>query len=160
MTKFEDQKQVISAVCTSIFFPLCAHAPSGIVQYSAVHWDRSSQSRKFNAHCVHSRPDAIASHAFQSAFYKRKAFPSVAETGAGIGNTAVLNKINFGDMPAGSEDLMNKMYHSRNIKMAEKSRKLIDSGKKCFVVVGFGHLIGEKSVIDLLEKSGLQIEQM
>jgi uncharacterized protein YbaP (TraB family) len=76
------------------------------------------------------------------------------------GNTDAMRQIVFGNAPAGSEELLNKFFYARNIKMVEKIKQFMKSEKKCFVIIGSGHLIGERSIIDLLEKSGMKVEQM
>ena len=56
------------------------------------------------------------------------------------------------------EDIYQKIFFDRNIKMAKKIEKFTKEGKDdYFVVVGAGHLIGDKSIIDLLKKSGHEV---
>ena len=50
------------------------------------------------------------------------------------------------------EVLFERMFYDRNMTMASGVRGFLDTGSgKYFVVVGAGHLIGERSVIDLLD---------
>lgn len=52
------------------------------------------------------------------------------------------------------------LFYQRNREMAENIDKLSQRYKTLFVVVGAGHLVGSKSVTELLEKSGFNIEQI
>ncbi|WP_255463366.1 TraB/GumN family protein [Microbulbifer sp. YPW1] len=52
------------------------------------------------------------------------------------------------------------LFYQRNREMAENIDKLSQRYKTLFVVVGAGHLVGSKSVTELLEKSGFSIEQI
>jgi uncharacterized protein YbaP (TraB family) len=76
------------------------------------------------------------------------------------GNTDAINKITIESVPAGSEELLNQLIYSRNEKMATRIKDLIGKKQKHFIVIGSAHLVGERSVIKLLEKSGLKVEQM
>lgn len=58
------------------------------------------------------------------------------------------------------EPLLELLFYQRNRAMAERIRELSGEHKKLFVVVGAGHLVGEKSVTELLEKSGFSISQI
>lgn len=56
------------------------------------------------------------------------------------------------------EALQELMFYKRNEDMAEGITELIENGEGSYlVVVGSGHLLGEGSVIDLLEDAGYQI---
>jgi uncharacterized protein YbaP (TraB family) len=44
--------------------------------------------------------------------------------------------------------------------MVNKINQMMKEDKKLFVVVGAGHLAGEKSVVDLLKKQGLEVQQI
>ena len=48
----------------------------------------------------------------------------------------------------------------RNEGMVTKINDMMKAGEKLFVVVGAGHLAGEKSVVDLLKKQGLEVTQI
>lgn len=60
----------------------------------------------------------------------------------------------------GSKRLMKMLMDDRNEGMAEKIQSMMATGKKLMVVVGAGHLAGEKSVVDLLKKRGLTVTQV
>ena len=56
--------------------------------------------------------------------------------------------------------MMKMLMDDRNEGMVTKINSMMTSGKKLFVVVGAGHLAGEKSVVDLLKKQGLEVKQI
>lgn len=60
----------------------------------------------------------------------------------------------------GSKRLMKMLMDDRNEGMVSKINQMMKEGKKLFVVVGAGHLAGEKSVVDLLKKQGLEVQQI
>jgi uncharacterized protein YbaP (TraB family) len=60
----------------------------------------------------------------------------------------------------GSKKLHVKMFDDRNEGMAMKIKAMMEQGKKTFIVVGAGHLAGDKSIVDLLQKQGLQVTQI
>jgi uncharacterized protein YbaP (TraB family) len=61
---------------------------------------------------------------------------------------------------AASKKMMKMLMDDRNEGMVTKINSMMTSGKKLFVVVGAGHLAGEKSVVDLLKKQGLEVKQI
>lgn len=60
----------------------------------------------------------------------------------------------------GSRKMMKLLMDDRNVLMAKKVSDLMASGKKLFVVVGAGHLAGEKSVVELLQKQGMTVTRI
>ncbi len=52
-----------------------------------------------------------------------------------------------------------KLFDDRNIKMAEKIKGFLKTGNTYFVVVGAGHLVGKKGVIQLLKTEGIKVGQ-
>ena len=60
----------------------------------------------------------------------------------------------------GSKKLHVKLFDDRNEGMAIKIKAMMEQGKKTFIVVGAGHLAGDKSIVDLLQKQGLQVTQI
>ena len=60
----------------------------------------------------------------------------------------------------GSKKLMKLLLDDRNQGMAKKILGLLEEGKKLFIVVGAGHLSGANSIIELLEKQGLEVKQI
>jgi len=53
-----------------------------------------------------------------------------------------------------------KMFFDRNKKMAMKIKKFLETEQTYFVVVGSGHLIGEKGIIHLLKEEGYSVNQL
>ncbi|MFD1216329.1 TraB/GumN family protein [Microbulbifer celer] len=56
--------------------------------------------------------------------------------------------------------LYDKLFFQRNREMAQKILQLSQSHSSLFVVVGAGHLVGTRSIIDLLQKEGFRIKQL
>jgi uncharacterized protein len=59
-----------------------------------------------------------------------------------------------------TDDIYEKLFFSRNRKMTEKIKKYLTGDEVYFVVVGSGHLIGEKGIVDLLKKAGYQVTRL
>jgi hypothetical protein len=78
------------------------------------------------------------------------------------GDAAGLAKLFTGatNKDAGTKKLMKLLLDDRNVAMAEKISRLLVDGNKIFVVVGAGHLTGPNSIIDLLQKQGMQVQQL
>ena len=53
-----------------------------------------------------------------------------------------------------------RLIQERNLHMADKIEKLLELHKTCFVMVGSGHLVGEESIVSLLESKGHTVEQL
>ena len=53
-----------------------------------------------------------------------------------------------------------KLLDDRNERWIEPLEKILNGDKAVMVVVGAGHLAGENSVVELLEKKGWKIEQL
>jgi uncharacterized protein YbaP (TraB family) len=51
------------------------------------------------------------------------------------------------------------LFFQRNGKMAAKIEEYLKEGGEFFVVVGAGHLVGEKGIVELLRKKGFSVEQ-
>ncbi len=51
------------------------------------------------------------------------------------------------------------LFYQRNGPMADSVQQCVKEHKVCFVVVGAGHLVGERSVIEALEKKGFNVRQ-
>ena len=58
------------------------------------------------------------------------------------------------------EPIMKKLFDDRNVKMLSKIEKYLKSDRSHFVVVGAGHMVGEKGLVQLLRDKGLKVEQM
>jgi hypothetical protein len=55
--------------------------------------------------------------------------------------------------------LNEKLLYSRNREMASRIENLLRAKETAFVIVGAGHLVGEKGIIALLRQKGYSIEQ-
>jgi uncharacterized protein YbaP (TraB family) len=58
------------------------------------------------------------------------------------------------------QGLVERVLFARNEAWIPRIEQLLQSGKTYLVVVGAAHVVGHRSVIDLLEKKGYTIEQM
>lgn len=76
------------------------------------------------------------------------------------GNRKELEKAISEEDVEGLDDYNNKILYERNIGMSEKLDKYFGEGKKVFCTVGLAHIIGEKSVIELLESKGYNVKQI
>lgn len=56
--------------------------------------------------------------------------------------------------------LYDALFFQRNRTMAASIQKMSKNHSALFVIVGAGHLVGEKSVTDLLQKQGFEISQI
>jgi len=61
---------------------------------------------------------------------------------------------------SGAKGIYKTMITDRNIHMANKIKQEFDAKKSLFVVVGAGHIVGEKGLVDLLKKDGYQLTQI
>jgi uncharacterized protein YbaP (TraB family) len=52
-----------------------------------------------------------------------------------------------------------KLIYERNNTMASRLEGFLKTGDRYFVVVGAGHLVGKKGIIELLKKKGYSVEQ-
>lgn len=79
------------------------------------------------------------------------------------GDEKRLNTILFDDMLAQHPSylpLYNELFFKRNRAMAKKIEGYLKTDKSYFVVVGAGHLIGDKSVVALLNRNGYKAERL
>jgi uncharacterized protein YbaP (TraB family) len=59
-----------------------------------------------------------------------------------------------------SDKLDEKVYKSRNVKMAERIAEFLSEDRNVFVVVGAAHLVlDEDNVVDLLRRRGLTVQR-
>lgn len=77
------------------------------------------------------------------------------------GDLKTLQKILFEDLDSNVLDnvmeIYEKFFFERNRKMADKIKTYLQKEGDYFVVVGAGHLVGDRSVVDLLQAEGYQI---
>ncbi len=59
----------------------------------------------------------------------------------------------------GQAPLYEAMFFSRNPGMAAALRDCMESGQRCFMVVGAGHLVGERGVLAVLRAAGYRVTQ-
>jgi len=78
------------------------------------------------------------------------------------GDVSAIDKQFVDDMKKSAENRkLNKvMITDRNAAMAKGVDAMVRGGCNCFVVVGAGHLGGEKGIIKLLQGKGYEVEQM
>ena len=57
-------------------------------------------------------------------------------------------------------DLYERLYFQRNIKMTRSIKSYLKQKGKYFVVVGAGHLIGDKGIVQLLKNAGYRITRL
>ncbi len=53
-----------------------------------------------------------------------------------------------------------RLIEDRNVRMAERVEDYLKGKEQCFVVVGSGHLIGDKGVVKLLQDKKYKVERM
>lgn len=78
------------------------------------------------------------------------------------GDIAGMEKIIFKAMLEypGLSLLYEKLFYERNITMASKIEGFLKAGGNYFVVVGSGHMLGEKGILKLLERKGYMAKQL
>ena len=52
------------------------------------------------------------------------------------------------------------LIDDRNKNMASKIEDFLKTKETYFVIVGAGHLVGEKGIVEILKKKGYQVDQM
>ena len=55
--------------------------------------------------------------------------------------------------------MMRKLIDDRNVKMVSKIEEYLKTGQTYFVVVGAGHLVGSKGIVNLLKEKGYPVQQ-
>lgn len=78
------------------------------------------------------------------------------------GDTRSLEEIMFAELSGHPEfePVYEKMFFERNKNMASRIEGFLKSGETHFVIVGAGHLVGEKGIVRLLEQKGYGVEQL
>ena len=79
------------------------------------------------------------------------------------GDVKFLEKALFADVLNEDKRLIeiyNKTLFERNDAMVEKIKGFLKTNKIYFVIVGAGHLIGEKGIVQLLQKDGYAVKQL
>ncbi len=73
---------------------------------------------------------------------------------------AVASLISSDEQEAGMSPVYDKVLYDRNRKMADKVEGLLRKGQTAFVVVGAGHLVGEKGIVEILRERGYRVDQL
>ncbi|MFZ6741875.1 TraB/GumN family protein [Undibacterium sp. JH2W] len=125
------------------------------------------ESTAFQASVLGSLPDEDADAMLAQTLEGLKSGDTLRETAGMIsawksGDVEGLAKIlqDAANKDAGSKKLMKLLLDDRNQGMTKKILDLQEQGKKLFIVVGAGHLSGANSIIELLEKQGLEVKQI
>jgi len=56
--------------------------------------------------------------------------------------------------------IYDKLFYQRNLKMTDKIEGFLKKDKSHFVIIGAGHLIGKKGIIQLLKDRGHNPQQL
>ena len=79
------------------------------------------------------------------------------------GDEKQMNKLLFedalNDFPAFAE-IYDSLFYQRNYQMSNKIEQMLRRGGSYFVVVGSGHLIGEKGIVNALKEKGYKIKRL
>jgi hypothetical protein len=65
-----------------------------------------------------------------------------------------------GDLPPALRGMKQRIFDSRNVKMADRITTILRSGAPSFVAIGAGHLVGSGSVVDLLRARGFTVREL
>ncbi len=78
------------------------------------------------------------------------------------GNTKSFEKMYFEEIYKADKykDLVNIIFFKRNKEMATKIDEFLKQKEKCFIIIGAGHLIGKKGVLNLLKQKGYKVKQL
>lgn len=60
---------------------------------------------------------------------------------------------------SGPKSLMKKLLDDRNVTMAQRVEQYLKGKDQSFVVVGAGHIVGDKGIVKLLEAKGYHVER-
>jgi len=75
------------------------------------------------------------------------------------GDTTSLEKL-VREEESGPKALMKKLLDDRNVTMTQRVEQYLKGKEPSFVVVGAGHIIGEKGIVKLLQAKGYHVEQV
>ena len=56
--------------------------------------------------------------------------------------------------------LFRKLFDERNAKMTLRIEEFLNSNESYFVIVGAGHLIGDRGIVEILKRKGFVVEQL
>ncbi|MGE5237179.1 MAG: TraB/GumN family protein [Chloroflexota bacterium] len=60
----------------------------------------------------------------------------------------------------GMSSIYEKLFSARNAQMTSKIEGLLRMRDTCFVIVGAGHLVGEKGILEALKRKGYSVHQL
>jgi uncharacterized protein len=60
----------------------------------------------------------------------------------------------------GMSSMFEKLIYKRNSDMVTKIEGFLQAKETCFVIVGAGHLVGERGIVEMLKKKGFKVEQL
>ena len=75
------------------------------------------------------------------------------------GDTTSLEKL-VREEESGPKALMKKLLDDRNVTMTQRVEQYLKGKEPSFVVVGAGHIVGEKGIVKLLQAKGYHVEQV
>lgn len=61
---------------------------------------------------------------------------------------------------AGDPAFVDRLIYNRNAKWVQSIKKMLASNEQDLIVVGAGHLLGDRSVVDLLGKAGFTVKRL
>jgi uncharacterized protein len=64
------------------------------------------------------------------------------------------------ETPPALDQVKQRIFDDRNVKMAERIDAIIRSGTPTFVAVGAGHLVGRNNIVELLRKKGFAVREL
>lgn len=76
------------------------------------------------------------------------------------GDAEAINEFVSGGMEDFSEEVYFEIFEQRNQNWVPQIEKMMKEGKTPLIIVGTGHLVGEKSVNDLMQKKGYSVKQL
>ena len=76
------------------------------------------------------------------------------------GDPDALEKIMIEQADAGSKSLTQKLLYDRNVTMTSRLEQYLKNKEEAFVVVGAGHIVGDKGIARLLRDKGYKVEQV
>lgn len=79
-----------------------------------------------------------------------------------IGNTEAIEEIMYKSLKEEPElnSIYERLIFKRNLEMAHKIQNFLKNEKKYFVVVGVGHLVGERGILKILQNKGFQVKKL
>ncbi|MEJ2621244.1 MAG: TraB/GumN family protein [Candidatus Thiodiazotropha sp.] len=78
------------------------------------------------------------------------------------GDESAMNKVLFKPFTNTPqlEPILSRVYYDRNSRMVSKIKEMLTKQQKVFIVVGAGHLVGEKGIIKMLKNDNYTIRQL